>query len=321
MSPRRIVFLLIAFVAAGIAVVGVRLATQRPAPVEAPPQVVAAPEKPATMVLVARGDLKVGQFIRPDSVRWQAWPDDGVSPAYLLKSQHPDQEEFYGGVVRSALGDGEPLTLNRVLRKSDFGFLASVLEPGKRAITVNLTASSGVSGLIFPGDRIDLLATMTLIDPEGKDKIDHHATETVLPNLKVLALDQRLDPQGLSSKEAKDAQIAKTATLEVTPKQAEIIAVVSEVARLSLSLRSLGTDGSPDQDVASNDGDPNQSNDPTYTFDSDATKLIQPPGVHSHGPKVIVYRGATGTEVEFVTAGGSGGMQTPPPKSPNDEDH
>lgn len=321
MSPRRIVFLLIAFVAAGIAVVGIRLATQRPAPVEPPPQVVVAPEKPATMILVARGDLKVGQFIRPDSVRWQAWPDDAVAPAYLLKAQH-DEQEFYGAVVRSSLGDGEPLTLNRILRPGDVGFLAAVLQPGKRAITVNLTASSGVSGLIFPGDHVDLLATLTLTDPEGKEKIDHHAAETVLPNLKVLALDQRLDPQGLSSKEAKDAQIAKTATLEVTPKEAEIIAVVSEIGRLSLTLRSLGIDGSPDEDVATNDGDPNQGNNPTYTFDSEATKLIQAPGAHAHGPKVMVYRGGTGAEVDLIAGGGgSGGMQTPRPKSPNDEDH
>ncbi|HUH83357.1 MAG TPA: Flp pilus assembly protein CpaB [Stellaceae bacterium] len=321
MSPRRIVFLLIAFVAAGVAVVGIRLATQRPAPVEAPPPVVAAPEKPQTMVLVARGDLKVGQFIRPDSVRWQAWPDDGVAPTYLLKAQH-DEQEFYGAVVRSSLGDGEPLTLNRILRPGDVGFLAAVLQPGKRAVTVNLTAAGGVSGLIFPGDHVDLLATLTLTDPEGKEKIDHHAAETVLSNLKVLALDQRLDPQGLSSKEAKDAQIAKTATLEVTPKEAEIIAVVAEIGRLTLSLRSLGTDGSPEQDVASNDGDPNQGSDPTYTFDSDATKIIQPPGAHSHGPRVIVYRGGTGTEVDFISGGGgNGGMQNSPPKSPNDEDH
>lgn len=318
MSPRRIVFLLISFVAAGIAVVGLRLATQRPAPVEPAPQVVVAPEKPTTMVLVARGDLKVGQFLRPESTRWQVWPDDGVSPTYLLKSQH-DEKEFYGAVVRSALGDGEPITLNRVLRPDEGGFLAAVLKPGMRAVTVNLTASAGVSGLIFPDDHVDLLATLTLADPEGKEKIDHHASETVLPNLRVLALDQRLDPQGLSSKEAKDAQVAKTATLEVTPKQAEIIAVVSEIGRLSLSLRALKADGTPDDEVASNEGDPNHGYDPTYTFDSEATKIIQPPG--ASGPKVVVVRGSDPTVVEVGTGSGHGGMQTAPPKSPNDEDH
>jgi pilus assembly protein CpaB len=318
MSPRRIVFLLISFVAAGIAVVGLRLATQRPAPVEPAPQVVVAPEKPPTMVLVARGDLKVGQFLRPESVRWQVWPDDGLSPTYVLKAQH-DEQEYLGAVVRSALGDGEPITSNRVLRPSEGGFLAAVLKPGMRAVTVNLTTSSGVSGLIFPDDHVDLLATMTLTDPEGKEKIDHHASETVLPDLRVLALDQRLDPQGLSSKEAKDAQVAKTATVEVTPKQAEIIAVVSEIARLSLSLRALKADGTPDDEVASNAGD--QSHDPTYTFDSDATKLIQPPGGVS-GPKMVIVRGGDATVVEFIRSRVvNGGMQTPPPKSPNDEDH
>lgn len=316
MSPRRIVFLLIALVAAGATIVLGRLAFQRPAPVEPAPQVVVAPEKPTTMVLVARGDLKVGQFVRPENLRWTAWPDDGLSQNYVVQAQHAKEEEFFGSVVRSAIGDGEPITLSRIIRPLDGGFLAAVLKPGYRAVTVALSPTSGVSGLIFPGDHVDLIATMTLQDPEGKDKTDHHASETVLPNLKVLALDQRLDPQGTSSKEAKDAQVAKTATLEVTPKEAEIIAVVGEIARLSLSLRALPTDGSVDEEMASNNGTP------TYTFDSEATKLIQPPGARSSGPKVVVFRGGAATEVEFGGGGsGNGGMQNPPPKTTNDEDH
>jgi len=316
MSPRRIVFLLIALVAAGATVVLGRLAFQRPAPVEAPPPVVAAPEKPTTMVLVARGDLKVGQFVRPENLRWTAWPDDGLSQNYVVQAQHKE-EEFFGSVVRSAIGDGEPVTLSRVIRPDDGGFLAAVLKPGYRAVTVSLSPTSGVSGLIFPGDHVDLIATLTLQFPESKDKTDHHASETVLPNLKVLALDQRLDPQGTTSKEAKDAQVAKTATLEVTPKQAEIIAVVGEIARLSLSLRALPTDGSvDDQEMASNNGTP------TYTFDSEATKLIQPPGLDASGPKVTVYRGGNASEVEFVhNRGNDTGGTNPPPKTSNDEDH
>jgi pilus assembly protein CpaB len=320
MSPRRIVFLLIAFVASGLTIVLGRawLASQRPAPVEPTQIVVAAPEKPVTMILVARGDLKVGQFVRPENLRWQAWPDEGVSDSYLVEARNKTTQDptgmkrFLGAVVRSGINDGEPITLSRIIPPGDGGFLAAVLKPGYRAITVSVSAVSGVSGLVFPGDRIDLIATMTLTDPTGKDKVDHHASETILSNLKVLALDQRLDDQ---AKEAKDAQIARTATLEVTPKQAEIISVINEVSRLSMSLRSLPLDGPPEDEVASN------TTEPTFTYDSDASRLILPRGAVGGGHHVVVVRGANQSEVEFTGANTSGGGSPPPPKSGNDEDH
>jgi pilus assembly protein CpaB len=315
MSPRRIAFLLVAVVAAVAMMVLTRfyLASQRPAPVE-PAPVVVQPEKPATMILVARGDLKVGQFVRPEMLRWETWPDDDVPPNYLAKTQHPQVEEFSGWVVRSAIGDGEPITLTRIIAPREGGFLAAVLKPGYRAVTVNVSASSGVSGLIFPDDRVDLIATLNLVDDTSKEKPEHKVSETVLTNLRVLALDQRLDPQGLSGKEAKDAQVAKTATLEVTPKQAEIIAVVTEVARLSLALRALPKEGGEEEEVAANDGEP------SHTFDSEATKLIRPPGVEAaNTQKMYVYRGTTVTEIDITGRPAPGG-KNPPPKA-NDDDH
>lgn len=314
MSPRRIAFLLIAVVAAVAMMVVTRfyLASQRPAPVEQT-AVVVQPEKPLTMVLVARGDLKVGQFIHPEMLRWEAWPDDGISPTYLLQSEHQKVEEFSGWVVRSAIGDGEPITSNRIISPMDGGFLAAVLHPGYRAVTVNVSASSGVSGLIFPDDRVDLIATLSVTDESTKEKVDHKVSETVLTNLRVLALDQRLDPQGPTGKEAKDAQVAKTATLEVTPKQAEIIAVVAEIGKLSLTLRALKKEGE-EEEVATNDGTP------SFTFDSQATKLIRPVGAEgSDHQKVVIYRGVAPTLVEIEHHTNPGVKNAPP--GVNDENH
>lgn len=287
MSPRRIVFILIALIASGatiflgrawlVAERNARLQVQQqPAPVE----------KPSAMVLVAKGDLHVGQFIRRENLRWQAWPADNIPPSYVIPAQH-QLEDYEGAVVRSALGDGEPVTDVRVVRPGDRGFLAAVLKPGYRAITIPVTPSSSVAGFIFPGDAVDLLATLKVPD-ESKDKKngDHHASETVLTNLKVLALDQRLDDQ------SKEVAVAKTATIEVTPKQAEIIAVVAEIGKLSLSLRSLPED---EAQVASDIGHTGV----TYTFDSEATQLIGAPGPGGSTQKVVVVRGVTETLVEF----------------------
>jgi pilus assembly protein CpaB len=286
MSPRRIVFILIALVASGATIFLGRawLIAERNARVQVaqPAQV----EKPSTMVLVAKGDLRVGQFIRRESLRWQAWPADGVPPSYILPAQH-QLEDYEGAVVRSSLSDGEPLTDARIVRPGDRGFLAAVLKPGYRAVTIPVTPSSSVAGFIFPGDSVDLLATLKVPDDSKEKTGDHHAGETVLTNLKVLALDQRLDDQ------SKEVAVAKTATLEVTPKQAEIIAVVAEIGKLSLTLRSLPED---ETQVASDIGHTGV----TYTFDSEATQLIKYPGASSNGTqKVVIVRGVQETQVEF----------------------
>ena len=170
MSPRRIVFILIALVASGATIFLGRawLIAERNARVQAQQQQPAPVEKTSTMVLVAKGDLHVGQFLRRENLRWQPWPADGVTPSYVVSTQH-QLEDYEGAVVRSSLGDGEPVTDARVVRPGDRGFLAAVLKPGYRAVTIPVTPSSSVAGFIFPGDYVDVLATLKVTD-EGKDK-------------------------------------------------------------------------------------------------------------------------------------------------------
>ncbi len=301
MSPRRLVFILIALLAGGATIFLGRawLAAERTVHVEAkapPPPA----QKPSKMVLVAHGDLHAGQFVRPENLHWQAWPDGGIAPTYIVSGQH-QLEDYVGAIVRNGIGDGEPITDARVVRPGDRGFLAAVLRPGYRAVTVALTPSEALAGLVFPGDHVDLIATLALTDPSAKDDAggsptQHHASETVLTDLRVLALDQRADDQ------SKQPAVAKTATLEVTPKQAEVIAVVGEIGKLSLSLRSLEQDEAP----AANDEGAALS----YTFDSDATRLIRPPMRHVDKQKILVVRGSKVMETDFaggVATGGGGG--------------
>ncbi len=315
MNPRSIALVAAALVIAVGAAFFVRgwLQSQKPE------QVVEAPK--ATAVLVAKVDLPAGTFIKETDMRWQPWPDDTVDPAYLLESKN-SITDFVGAVPRQGIAAGEPITGTRVAKPGDRGFLAAVLKPGMRAISIAISETSGISGLVFAGDRVDIILTHAV--GTGKDSATVRASETVLENVRVLALDQSLNDQ------RSEPKVASTATIEVTPKQVEMVAVVQELGRLSLSLRSLAKP--EDEAIASIDAEEEallqelasidsavtapapDSDDPaapsssslydiaeperglTYTLDNEVSHLINKPrGKDLH--KVLVYHGNQATEV------------------------
>ena len=141
--------------------------------------------------------------------------------------------DFSGAVVRRAIVQGEPLTKDRIVKPGDRGFAAAILKDGMRAVSVNVNAMTGIAGLVFPGDYVDVILTHAIRRPDDEERPIRQVSETILNNVRILAMDQRTDDQ--SSKPS----VPKTATLEVSPKQAEILMVSSDIGRLSLSLRSL----------------------------------------------------------------------------------
>lgn len=195
----------------------------------------------AAEVLVAKTDMPAGAFIKPDFLTWQAWPEDGVHDSHIVKIKPEDRDEDYvdpvknldGAVARVALRAGEPITKVRVVHPGERGFLAAVLEPGFRAVSVPIDATTGIAGFIFPGDWVDILMTMKLRDERKEAKQQRFFSQTVLRRVRVLAIDQQVD------KEDGSVAIAKTATMEVTPKEAERVTIALEMGRLSLSLNSL----------------------------------------------------------------------------------
>ena len=219
-------------------------------------------------VLVARKSLTAGVILSAEHLVWKAWPDDGVSKTYIVRGKGKiTDKSLYGAVVRRVVSAGEPITEDRVVKPGERGFLAAVLTEGMRAVSVPVTATSGISGFVFPGDRIDLILAHNFQTGSGENRVINRASETLLTDVRVLAVDQK------TATKEDTAVVAKTATLEVTGHQAEMIAVSVKLGELSLSLRSLRR-----KDIAAGkagkDHDRPALRGKTYTRDRDVSRLI-----------------------------------------------
>jgi pilus assembly protein CpaB len=234
MDRRKLVLLLGALVIAIVTALAARsMFAEAPAP-QVQAQSAPQPQEPqGPKVMVAQRSLPVGTIITADAVAYQPWPKEMVSDAYFLDGESNIQN-LLGTVVRHPVTAGEPVTRGALVKPGDRGFLAAALGPGMRAITVPVSAKTGVGGFVFPGDKVDLMLTQT-VDTEGQSV---KAAETILRNLRVLATDQSTET--MHSPDGKTVVRAfRTVTLEVTPRIAEKVAVAQTIGTLSLSLRSI----------------------------------------------------------------------------------
>ncbi|WP_394730898.1 Flp pilus assembly protein CpaB [Altererythrobacter sp. GH1-8] len=230
MDKKKLVLLLGALVIA----IGTALAARSMFAGASAPEAEAAQAVPTgPKVLVAQRALPTGTIITADALGFQQWPEELMQDAYFLDGE-ADVNQLLGTVVRHPITAGEPVTQGSLVSPGDRGFLAAALTPGMRAITVPVSAKTGVAGFVFPGDRVDMLLTQTVQGAEGQAL---KATETVLRNLRVLATDQMTEQQTVEGKTV--VRGFKTVTLEVTPKIAEKIAVAQTIGTLSLVLRSI----------------------------------------------------------------------------------
>lgn len=205
----------------------------------AAPAVAAAPAvtqivvKPALEdVLVAAADLEQRRRLAPGDLTWQPWPKETVNASYILRSAEPNAaEELGGNLVRVAMLSGEPVRREKVSATDD-GYLSALLSPGKRAVSVKITAESTAGGFILPEDRVDVLHTF--VPESGKTAV----TRTVVNNVRVLAVDQQV-----AAPEGNAVATAKTATLELDPGQAEIVSASEASGSISLALRSTSDNG------------------------------------------------------------------------------
>lgn len=197
-----------------------------------------APQMPMSDVLVASETLQPGQALTPEQLRWQKWPTSSVDSTFITRESVGSVDDVVkNSVVRIPLTAGQPVTNAAIVHGNAVGLMAAMLNPGMRAISMPISADSGAGGFILPNDRIDLI----LIRKGDANRV---SSSTILTDVRVLAVDQTF-------KQDKDTKtvIGKTATLEVTPAQAEQVAKAQNQGVLSLSLRPLV---SGDTAVASN---------------------------------------------------------------------
>ncbi|HEX2266065.1 MAG TPA: Flp pilus assembly protein CpaB [Solirubrobacterales bacterium] len=224
MKPARLAVLGVAILSGGAAA----LMMGRGAPPPAPPAPVLKAANTSD-VLVAAGDLPLGQTLRAGDLRWQPWPAEAVPPGASVRLMRPGAvEDIAGSMVRSAFLAGEPIRRERLIKANGSGFMSAILPSGMRAVAISIDTrgASSAGGFIQPKDRVDVLRTAS----GGEEQL----TDTILSNIRVLAIGQNIQERN-----GEKVVTGETATLELTPGQAEEVILAQKTGQLSLALRSL----------------------------------------------------------------------------------
>lgn len=233
MSLRIVLLGVILMTAIGLGLIGLQMSHPAASPVA-----VAAPVKVHVLTaarVVAGGTLLKDEDIASSEIL------ESQTPADALRDTPETRSNLHGALVLHYLDKGARLTAADILRPRDRGFLAAVLAAGTRAISVGVDSVTGTAGLIWPGDRVDLILTQQL--DASQAAANHRVVgETILSDVRVIAVDQKM-VQGADEAGSTIGNVARTVTLEVTPEQAERVAVAERLGQLSVTVRSMADAG------------------------------------------------------------------------------
>src|SRR5216683_6779222 len=190
MMTARIVVLTIALGAGGVAAYLASGSDNKPAPAAAP-----AVTLQTIDVLVAKADIALGQALKPEDMQWQTWPAANASGTFIRRSDRPDAaNQVAGSIARAPFIAGEPIREQKLVRADGSGFMAAILPTGMRAVSTEISAETGAGGFILPNDRVDIVLTRRLKNPDGANGPtggnDLILSEVILTNIRVLAIDQ-----------------------------------------------------------------------------------------------------------------------------------
>lgn len=184
-------------------------------------------------VLVARTDIGLGQITNDSLFRWQPWPTETVTAGYIKRSEQPDaMTQLAGSIARAPIMAGEPITHQKLVRAGQGGVLAAILPAGMRAISTRIKEETAVGNLILPNDRVDVILIRRVQSRGGREE---YVSDLLFGNVRVLAIGQEIE----TKEGKKTAGGASTATLELTARQAELMALANSMGEISLSLRSI----------------------------------------------------------------------------------
>ena len=231
MKAARIIVLGIAIAAGGAAAMLAGRSNQKPPP--------PAPEPTAKMetadILVAGEDIAIGQRLSAQNLHWQVWPAAATSPQWIRQSERPGAiQQLTGSIARMSFVAGEPIRETKLVAANGSGYLAAMLPPGMRAVSTEISPETGVAGFVLPNDRVDVILTRRVKNPERPSLPDIVVSEIVLSNIRVLAIDQ-----APKEKDGQTTVVGKTVTLELKLEQVGILSAGRQAGTLSLALRSI----------------------------------------------------------------------------------
>lgn len=294
MRPARIILLLVALVAGSLAAFLVTRGGRTPAPTtEVVTQVI---EEAKAQILVAKAPIGVGERLSSDRVEWQDWPEGALRPEYVTIAAMPDAPaQLTGAVARFEFFPGEPIREAKLVR-ADQGYLSAVLAPGKRGVSVTVTAASSAGGFVVPNDHVDVLLTTSSAVGQR--------SEVILSDVRVLAIGKQLGEMGVTGGDETGTEASPTpttfenstiATLELDPAEAETLVNASTRGQLSLTLRSVA-------DFNNNDAGPATANQ--------AVRLIR------YGKEQSVMAGSSSSDVAQGSTDVMGASDTQNPVAP-----
>ncbi|HKT53968.1 MAG TPA: Flp pilus assembly protein CpaB [Caulobacteraceae bacterium] len=275
MGRTRIIVLIVAAVCAiGLALIVGSMLKHNNRVAVTPAPIIQAPDKPMARVLVAHQDLQIGHRLAAGDLAWQDWPVDAVNTAFITDGQgahvppragaqavaqeageaaktaaavvsgaQSPMDALYGSIVREPILNNEPITNTKLVRGGEGNYMAVVLKPGMRAVAVMVSNALAAGGFILPGDHVDVIQSRPSSTPGASGGASNtYVAQTLLRNVRVLAIDQTAQPpkNGQSTLPA-----PTTATLEVRPSDAEVLARAKSQGEIVLALRSYADANGP----------------------------------------------------------------------------
>ena len=226
MNTARIVVLTIAVGAGGVAAYLASGSDTKPPPAEPVAQL------QTVDVLVAKSDIGLGQTVAPEDLQWQTWPAATASNTFIRRNERPDATtQIAGSIARAPFIAGEPIREPKLVKGNGSGFMAAILPTGMRAVSAEISPETGAGGFILPNDVLLTKREKDAAHPSAPDVV---LSEIILPNVRVLAIDQ-----APKEKDGQNAVVGKTVRPELKPEQAETLARAHQTGTLSLALRSI----------------------------------------------------------------------------------
>src|SRR5213595_233588 len=205
-------------------------------------------------VLVAKSDIGLGQSVSPENLQWQSWPASTASNSFIRRNERPEATtQIAGWIARAPFIAGEPIREPKLVQANGSGFMAAILPVGMRAISTEISPETGAGGFILPNDRVDVILSKREKNPDRSSPSDIVNSETILANVRVLAIDQ-----APKEKDGQNAVVGKTVTLELRPDQVATLSAARQGGTLTLALRSIvdanSVEGTPEDQAIKRPG-------------------------------------------------------------------